>query len=199
MPAKRPGTAGTAPKGTKPKATKAKPKKPAKAKAPPKPMGRPPAFSSPAEFEARIEEYFATIGPEYLKDKEGAVVMTTYGKPCVIAVHHPTVISLAHHLGLNRDTWQEYRKKPEFSVIARRADERIQSYMVSRLMDPDVKPPGIQFILKNLHGWKDEQEVKHSGEIGQHHSGEVALKQIEITLVRPAQEPEPKPDDSTNT
>lgn len=153
-------------------------------------MGRPPKYPDAKELSDKIEEYFATTGPQVMKDKDGNPQFTQYGKPVILKTIHPTIIDLAHHLDVNRDTWIEWRKRPDISGIIKRADERIQAYMVQRLMDPDVKPPGIQFILKNVHGWKDETEVKHKGDPENPIN---TLAKVEIVLVEP-KKPEPVPD-----
>lgn len=157
-------------------------------------VGRPRAFQDGERLQADIDAYFATIGPQILKNDEGEPVYTQYGKPVILSTRHPSFFALARHLGVSRETlYAEMRNESPFSDTIRRANDRIQEYMVERMMDSDVKPQGVQFVLKNIHGWKDETETKVSGALT--HQGDAdkpIVQQVNIVLVEPKKQPEEK-------
>lgn len=91
-------------------------------------------YSSPEEFEAKIEEYF-DVEP-----------LTTVG-------------GLAYHLGfVSRDQIEDYKKRPEYSSIIKRAILRIQCGYEKNLYSKHVT--GSIFALKvmGIKEQKDEQQ-----------------------------------------
>lgn len=123
------------------------------------PGGRPPKFNTPEELEKIIEEYFASCKPEYLKDDNGNVMITTKGVP--IIKHNPyTITGLAIALGfVSRQSIYDYEdRNDEFSYIIKKARLRCENYVEKGTLSGDIPPaPGI-FVLKN-YGWADNQSI----------------------------------------
>jgi hypothetical protein len=102
-----------------------------------KPKGRPRAYKSHAEFDAKVEEYFAT-----------AIT--------------PSITGISLHLGFcDKQSFSEYEKYgPEFSLTVKKARLRIENDRIERLNDKQRFTPGTIFDLKNNYGWVDRQEVE---------------------------------------
>ena len=125
------------------------------------PGGRPRKFNSVAEMEEAIEEYFfkcdARTTPTPIKDIG------------VIDVPNPepyTIQGLAVHIGLTTEGMLEYEKRPEFSSTVKEAKARVEANKVVNMLDGKGFGAGYIFDLKHNHGWKDKQEVEHSGGVG---------------------------------
>ena len=75
-------------------------------------------FNDPQELLDKCEDYFKWVDEnpwykfEVLKggDKAGELVHVPTQRPY-------TLIALSHHIGINKDTWYEYEKKPDFSDV----------------------------------------------------------------------------------
>ena len=96
--------------------------------------GRPRIFNSPEELEAKIDEYFN--GREY---------------------NEITITGLCLHLGINKDTFYEYAKRPEFKFIIDMARLKVEnSYEIALRKNGGTENI---FVLKNF-GWKDKTEAE---------------------------------------
>jgi len=105
------------------------------------PAGRPLKFKTPKDLENALAGYF--------KEREKN--------------HSPlTVNGLAYHLHIDTDTLLNYEKRDNFSALIKRAKQYIADYWECRLATNS--PTGAIFWLKNA-GWKDRQEVEHSGDL----------------------------------
>lgn len=94
--------------------------------------GRPRKYESAEELEAKINEYFN--GREY---------------------NEITITGLCLFLGINKDTFYEYAKVPEYKYIIDVARLRVEnSYEIALRKDGGTENI---FALKNF-GWKDKQE-----------------------------------------
>lgn len=104
--------------------------------------GRPRLYDDPAIFATKVEEYFA-----------GAVI--------------PSMAGIAYHLGFSdRDSFSTYADYgDEFSRTVKRAKLRIEQDRIERLNDKAKFTPGTIFDLKNNYGWKDQQDLNHSGTV----------------------------------
>jgi hypothetical protein len=103
------------------------------------PAGRPPIFETPEQLEDLIQAYF--------DENEEKV----------------TITGLAYYLGFeSRQSIYDYKEKPEFTYILKRATLWIESQYELKLSGNAVT--GSIFALKNM-GWKDKQETEHSGSI----------------------------------
>lgn len=186
--AKTPRKSGTATKATK--KTVRKPKAP---KAP-VPRGRPVKYETVEQIQERVESYWETIGPVFLEDKEGNLIRDVQGKPIKIGSVNPNILGLAEHLDITLETLNQYQKREDLSATVTRAKQKIQQWLVSRFADGDVKPAGLQFQLKNQHGWKDESTVNSNGTLTHQHGGEVK-QVVEFRVVRAAPQPDEQPKD----
>lgn len=101
-------------------------------------IGRPAVFTNPGDLQASVEEYFAQDGKK-------------------------TITGLAYHLGFeSRQSFYDYEEKADFSYIIKRARLKIETGYEENLQG--TAPTGSIFALKNM-GWKDKNEVEHSGEL----------------------------------
>lgn len=97
------------------------------------PAGRPPIFETPDELQSAIEQYF---------DEKKEFV---------------TVTGLAYRLGFeSRQSIYDYKERPEFSYIIKRATLWIESMYEAKLSGNNVA--GSVFALKNM-GWRDKVET----------------------------------------
>ena len=128
------------------------------------PGGRPPKYKTPEELQEKIEAYFDSCWTDKVTevtDKEGTCTMST-----VRYQDRPyTVAGLAYFLGFeDRQALSEYKAKPEFSVIVKKAQLKIQTCWEEALSGKNATGP--IFWLKNHAGYKDSQELKHTGSDG---------------------------------
>ena len=101
--------------------------------------GQPPIYSTPEEMQVKIDEYFR--------------MNTTY-----------RISALAYHLGFeSRQSIYDYKKRPEFSYIIKRALLLVEDGYEEELRSKSVA--GAIFALKNM-GWKDSQQIDHTSQGG---------------------------------
>lgn len=115
-------------------------------------MARPVKFSSPEEFTAVADAYFAKREAE--------------DKPF-------TVNGLALALGLCRQSLLNYGEKPEFLDAVKAIRARLEDHWESRLAG--TAAAGTIFWLKN-QGWSDKTETELYGKGGDSLSIEVSFK-----------------------
>ena len=102
-------------------------------------VGRPRKYENPEELENKINEYFD--GREY---------------------NEITITGLCLHLGINKDTFYEYAKIPEFKYIIDTARLIVEnSYEIALRKDGGTENI---FALKNF-GWKDKPEINYETNI----------------------------------
>lgn len=58
----------------------------------------------------------------------------------------------------------QYEKNSEFSDAIKKAKTKIEESLEQRLLD-GKNVVGVIFNLKNNFGWKDQQQVEHSGAV----------------------------------
>lgn len=92
--------------------------------------GRPPAFTSPEQFASQAERYF--------KECKGK------GRGWA---RRPSKAGLCWWLGINKDTLNEYSKKPDYSGTVKEAYGTIELAWIDKLDHP--YPTGGIFYLKN--------------------------------------------------
>jgi len=112
------------------------------------PVGRPRIIKSPEEFDAKVDEYFATgRRTTRARTKDGE----EYEIPKV------TLTGLCIYLGFcDKISFYDYEKFPEFSNSVKRARQMIEREYEERLENPACS--GSIFALKNF-GWSDRQDV----------------------------------------
>jgi len=93
--------------------------------------------------------------PEALNDAISAYIETE---------KKPTLAGLAYHLGIDRHTLYNYKERPEFFHIIKKATDFVEGIYESRLIY-ESNPTGVIFALKNM-GWKDRQEIDQKLEGG---------------------------------
>jgi hypothetical protein len=103
--------------------------------------GRPKKYNTVEEMEKVIEQYFEE------RKREGLPY---------------TVSGLALALDMTRETLLKYEENSEFSDTIKRAKQRIEEYVETRLFVSGIAT-GVIFNLKNNFGWKDKQEIEQSG------------------------------------
>lgn len=118
--------------------------------------GRPLKYKNAEELEEAIDAYFEGCQDELVYNKDGEVATDKSGNPIFIP-HPPTVAGLALHLGfVDRRSMYDYKDRPEFSHVIKKAIEKIAVYAEQHLYIG--RATGAIFWLKN-HGWKDETKI----------------------------------------
>lgn len=101
-------------------------------------MGMTPMYTSSAEIEDKIEQYFENCKGYPLTDSKGKQIFNKFGSPIFVDVHPPTVTGLALALGFNsRQSLLNYQGKAEFMDTITRAKARVEQYTEERLFDRD--------------------------------------------------------------
>lgn len=101
-------------------------------------IGQPRIFETPEDLMDVLNQYFNEIEEE-----------------------HITITGLCVALGINKDTFYEYAKRPKYKPIIDRARLLVEnSYELSLRKSGRT---GDIFALKNF-GWKDAQEINHGGQ-----------------------------------
>ena len=77
-----------------------------------------------------------------------------------------TMAGLAFWLGFtDRHGLNDYERQDEYSATIKRLRLRIEQQRNETLLCRTTFTPGIIFDLKNNHGWKDQQQLEHSGTV----------------------------------
>lgn len=123
----------------------------------PNPVGRPLKYKTVDELEAVIDEYFEFCDSriKQIHTKEGTDMAITHPAPY-------TMSGLARRLNLSRQALMEYSHRDEFGDAIKRARDRIQEDVETRLMETSNQTGAI-FNLKNNFAWKDKTEVEVEG------------------------------------
>jgi hypothetical protein len=119
-----------------------------------KTSGRPALYKTVEDLELRIDEYFNDCPDKRtVYTKTGTAVQI----PC------PTITGLSLFLGFcSRSSMYEYENEhKEFSDTIKKARSKMEVIYEQLLQDGNS---GAIFALKNF-GWKDKQEIEHSGQI----------------------------------
>jgi hypothetical protein len=127
------------------------------------PGGRPPIFATAEEMQLKIEEYFDSCWVDKVSeatDKDGKCTMST--------VHYQnrpyTIMGLALHLGMGRETLCQYSKDGEFSDIVKRAKQKVEMAVEELLLEKGHS--GSIFWLKNHAGYTDKIIQEQTGADG---------------------------------
>lgn len=105
--------------------------------------GRPPKYKTKEEMQEKINKYF---------------------EQCDECNEPYTVTGLGMALDMSRQDLINYSNKDEFFDTIKKAKLRVENYLEKRLIN-DSSTTGIIFNLKNNYGWKDKQEIEHSGKL----------------------------------
>ena len=109
--------------------------------------GRPPSYKEPEQLGDKCSEYFTH---------------------CIEQDEKPTITGLTLFVGFSsRSSWDDYKKKEEFSYIVKRAKLAVENSYEQSATTFDM------FALKNM-GWSDKSVV----DLNNKQSGEVKLVKI---------------------
>lgn len=120
--------------------------------------GRKPKFTSKAQIEELIEQYFKDCEGKPLLDDEGQPLRDKYGEVILLGARPPTVTGLALALGFHsRQSLLNYQAKAEFMDTITRAKMRVEAYCEERLFDRDGQR-GAEFNLRYNFRWAQEEK-----------------------------------------
>lgn len=136
----------------------------------------------------------STYKPEYCEqilewfDREPFTMSVIEGTDKVIRVPAklPSLTNFAMHIGASRSTlWEWAKQHAEFSNAIQKAKEIQEEILMQNGLFGAYEKTFAIFTAKNVCGWRDKQEVEHSGHIGRDMSDEeldaaIAKKQAEL-------------------
>lgn len=102
--------------------------------------GRPKKYTDEEVMQKKIDEYFADC-----RENEEPL----------------TISGLAYALGMTTECLRTYGQSDQFSVTVKRAKQIVERDVEKRLFGANAT--GSIFWLKNNAGWKDKQDIEHSG------------------------------------
>jgi hypothetical protein len=106
------------------------------------------------ELEKKVNKYFASKAAEAKKGKKKLI--------------YTGILDLCRFLDITWDTWENYRNRPVYSDITKRAETKIRANWIEQLFFPGRNAAGAMFWLKNNAGWADKQEIQHTRQIEVH-------------------------------
>jgi hypothetical protein len=118
-------------------------------------VGSPHKFENPQQMLDSIEEYLDMI------ENSGSSYFTKSGEMRWIDKKFVTLPGLARFLGFNSTEAfmrYAYSENTEMKHVVRTAITYIEDFLQQKLIDPDFKPQGVIFLLKQL-GYKDESSL----------------------------------------
>ena len=127
-------------------------------------MARPLQYQTPEQMQRIVDLYFLACKCHAEGNNPDTLIGLTNDELLIVGSIpdiHPTVTGLALALDLTRQGLINYEGKPEFVDTVKRAKTRVEAYIEQRLYYQNTT--GSIFNLKNNFGWKDKQEVEHSG------------------------------------
>lgn len=118
-------------------------------KSPKKSIGRPTKYKS--EYCNEIIEYFKNPTIKMVGEK--------------VVPELPLFGAFAVSIGVTHDTLLEWIKvHPEFSVAYSKAKQLQETHLVQNTICGLYNSPFAIFTAKNILGWRDQQDIKHSGD-----------------------------------
>jgi hypothetical protein len=127
-------------------------------------VGRPSKFNTVEELQEEIDKYFNEHKPDFIKDDTGKLIFNKQGQP-IIQLNPPTITGLALALGfVSRQSMYDYEKHEEYSYTIKNARLKCENWVEEQSFSGNVPPAVGIFALKN-YGWRDTQEIEHSGKI----------------------------------
>ena len=125
------------------------------------PGGRPPKYTKAEEMQHKIDEYFASCFTAS-RDEHGRILRDYDGKIIMKQIRPFTITGLALALDMDRRSLVNYSEKEEFFPTIKKARLKIENYLEESLISGG-NSTGVIFNLKNNYGWKDKQEIEHTG------------------------------------
>jgi hypothetical protein len=139
--------------------------------------GRPKTFKNKTELESLIDEFLDYCKPHpipgWVTEAKRLKRTTKYEivQRQVLSKEVPiTINNLCAFMGIHRDTFNDYSHKKQFSDTIKRFKQVCEAYAEDQLYSGNAS--GAKFSLQNNYGWRDETEVKHSGEINRNMTDE---------------------------
>ena len=111
-------------------------------------IGRPRVFKEPEEFHNKILDYFDWVDEENIRRKEEGEKFKPY-----------TITSLCLYLGIWKEAFYEYAKRPEYANSYKMARNKIESQLEEGMLNGTFNTIGAIFNAKNNFGWTDKQEI----------------------------------------
>lgn len=139
--------------------------------------GRPPKYDNKEDIDKAIKYYFDSITRDYQvfdskvvgyedEDKKKPIIvqeprLNNAGEPIFDTeyLEIPSILGCCIHMGIVKDTWNQYSKDEMFSDSIMRAKQIIEEFNIKQLYRKD-QVNGIMFNLKNNYGWKDKTEFE---------------------------------------
>jgi len=137
--------------------------------------GRKPLWDDPAQLQEACHEYVEWVEANPLKEAvvyQGEVVKDELPK-----MRAMTVGGLCIFLGITQDTWQDYRKKKDFSLVTKEIDEIIRTQKFEGASAGMLNP---NIIARDL-GLSEKHSNEHTGSGG----GPIQLEEVRRTIVDP--------------
>ena len=103
---------------------------------------------SPESLQKGIDNYFEYVKQENIRRKSEGEKF----KPL-------TMSGLIVYLGITKETFYDYAKRPEMVDSIKRARVTIESYVEEGLLNSSLNTIGAVFNLKNNFGWVDKHEI----------------------------------------
>ena len=128
------------------------------------PAGRPPKYETPEEMQRIIDLYFLATRVRQTGDTDMMIGLSDDDLLIINDVPDfsgPTISGLAYTLGMSTEALRNYEGKDEFLATVKKAKQLVEAALEGRLYAG--APVGAIFNLKNNFGWKDKQEMEHSG------------------------------------
>lgn len=134
--------------------------------------GRPRIFDTPEQMQAAIDDYFESCwGIIEITKGEGENRTTETRR---VQERPYTIMGLALALNMCRETLCDYAKQGQFSDIVKRAKQTVELAVEEQLI-AGKNATGPIFWLKNHAGYRDKQELEHSGPEGKNLTLEVVF------------------------
>lgn len=92
-------------------------------------------------------------------EKDGQMVQATKKSFLV----PPTVLALCLSIGINKDTFEEYKKADDYKDVCKWWLMVCEAYNAELLTTKEGNVQGVLFNLKVNYGWQDEQKIAVSG------------------------------------
>lgn len=111
-----------------------------------------------------LPEYCEKIIEHFDQEPFSTTMDETSGKLIRSAILLPTLTNFAKKIGVARCTIYEWAERhPEFSDAVKRAQELQEEILMQNGLFGGYEKTFAIFTAKNVLGWRDKQDVEHSG------------------------------------
>lgn len=138
--------------------------------------GRKPIFNNPEDLWVACCEYFNWVEENPLWETKSYMYQGTPVQDTIPKMRAMTLEHLCVFLDIAKSTWDEYRKKEDFSVIATRVEEIIRT---QKFQGAAAEFLNANIIARDL-GLRDKQELS-----GDPDSPLTVIHKIERAIIRP--------------